>query len=80
MELNGQAALVTGGGSGLGAATARALAKAGAKVAVLDINEENARKVAGEIAGVAVKCTSRTPKAPRRRWRKRARRRPRRGC
>ena len=56
MELKGQAALVTGGGSGLGAATARALAKAGAKVAVLDINEENARQVAAEISGVAVKC------------------------
>ncbi len=56
MELRGQAAIVTGGGSGLGAATARALAKMGAKVAVLDINEENAKKVAAEIGGVAVKC------------------------
>jgi NAD(P)-dependent dehydrogenase (short-subunit alcohol dehydrogenase family) len=56
MELRGQAALVTGGGSGLGAATARALAKAGAKVAVLDINEENARTVAGEIGGTAIRC------------------------
>jgi NAD(P)-dependent dehydrogenase (short-subunit alcohol dehydrogenase family) len=56
MQVKGQAAIVTGGGSGLGAATARALAGAGAKVAVLDINEENARKIAGEIGGVAVKC------------------------
>ncbi len=56
MELKGEAALVTGGGSGLGAATARALAKAGAKVAVLAINEENAKKVAAEIGGLAVKC------------------------
>jgi NAD(P)-dependent dehydrogenase (short-subunit alcohol dehydrogenase family) len=56
MEVRGQAAIVTGGGSGLGAATARALAKAGAKVAVLDINEENAKKVAAEIGGVALKC------------------------
>ena len=56
MQLKGQAAIVTGGGSGLGAATARALAKEGAKVAVLDINEDNAKKIAAEIGGVAVKC------------------------
>jgi NAD(P)-dependent dehydrogenase (short-subunit alcohol dehydrogenase family) len=56
METEEHAAIVTGGGSGLGAATARALAKAGAKVAVLDINVENARKVAAEIGGVAVAC------------------------
>jgi NAD(P)-dependent dehydrogenase (short-subunit alcohol dehydrogenase family) len=56
MQVKGHAALVTGGGSGLGAATARALAAAGAKVAVLDINEENARAVAGEIRGTAVRC------------------------
>ena len=56
MELKGHSAIVTGGGSGLGAATARALAKAGAKVAVLDINEENAKAVAAEIGGTAVKC------------------------
>ena len=56
MLAKGHAAIVTGGGSGLGAATARSLAKAGAKVAVLDINEENAKKVAAEIGGVAVKC------------------------
>ncbi len=56
MLVRGHAAIVTGGGSGLGAATARALAGEGAKVAVLDINEEGARKVAAEIGGVAVKC------------------------
>jgi NAD(P)-dependent dehydrogenase (short-subunit alcohol dehydrogenase family) len=56
MQLKGVAALVTGGGSGLGAATARALAKSGAKVAVLDINEANAQKIAAEIGGVAVAC------------------------
>ena len=56
MKLNGQAALVAGGGSGLGAATARALAAAGAKVAVLDINEAGAQAVAKEIGGVAVHC------------------------
>ena len=38
MNIQGQAALVTGGGSGLGEATARELARLGAKVAVLDLN------------------------------------------
>jgi NAD(P)-dependent dehydrogenase (short-subunit alcohol dehydrogenase family) len=56
MDIKGQAAIVTGGGSGLGAATARALAAAGAKVAVFDINEKAAAEVAAEIKGIAVKC------------------------
>jgi len=56
MNIQGQAALVTGGGSGLGEATARELARLGAKVAVLDVNLANAKKVAGEINGVACPC------------------------
>ena len=40
MDVNGQAAVVTGGASGLGEASARLLAERGAKVAVLDLNEE----------------------------------------
>ena len=56
MDVNGISALVTGAGSGLGAATARALAKAGAKVALLDINLTASVKVAGEIGGVAIRC------------------------
>jgi NAD(P)-dependent dehydrogenase (short-subunit alcohol dehydrogenase family) len=56
MKVNGQAAIVTGGGSGLGAGTARVLAAAGAKVAVLDINEDNARTIADEIGGLALGC------------------------
>lgn len=56
MQVSGHAAIVTGGGSGLGAATARALAAAGAKVAVLDINEAAASAVAAEIGGTAVHC------------------------
>ncbi|WP_119460684.1 SDR family NAD(P)-dependent oxidoreductase [Rhodospirillaceae bacterium SYSU D60014] len=56
MDIKGQAALVTGGGSGIGADVARALAGAGAKVAVLDVNEEGAAAVAAEIGGLAVGC------------------------
>lgn len=56
MKIEGQAALVTGGGSGLGEATARELARLGAKVAVLDVNLEGAQRVAREINGIAAKC------------------------
>jgi NAD(P)-dependent dehydrogenase (short-subunit alcohol dehydrogenase family) len=56
MQIKGQPALVTGGASGLGAGTARMLAAAGAKVAVLDVNEAAAQKVASEIGGVAIRC------------------------
>ena len=56
MNIQGQAALVTGGGSGLGEATARELARLGAKVAVLDVNLANAERVAAEIKGVACQC------------------------
>ena len=56
MDVRGQAALVTGGGSGLGGATAQALAERGAKVAVLDVNEAGAREIAGKIGGIAIKC------------------------
>jgi NAD(P)-dependent dehydrogenase (short-subunit alcohol dehydrogenase family) len=56
MQIQGQAALVTGGASGLGEATARSLAAQGAKVAVLDRNAELAEKVASEIGGVACPC------------------------
>ncbi|MBZ9660313.1 3-hydroxyacyl-CoA dehydrogenase [Mesorhizobium sp. ESP-6-4] len=56
MNPNGQIAIVTGGGSGLGEATARALAAKGARVAILDVGIERAAKVAAEIGGVAVQC------------------------
>ena len=56
MEIKGQAAIVTGGASGLGAATARALAASGAKVAVFDLNEKGAADVAAGIKGIAVAC------------------------
>lgn len=56
MQIQGQAALVTGGASGLGEATARALAAQGAKVAVLDRNAELAEKVAADIGGIPCPC------------------------
>ncbi|MBP6819155.1 SDR family NAD(P)-dependent oxidoreductase [Ferrovibrio sp. MS7] len=56
MDLKGVGAIVTGGASGLGAATARELAKAGAKVAIFDMNLELAQQTAKEIGGVAIKC------------------------
>lgn len=56
MDPRGHTAIVTGGGSGLGEATARALAARGARVAVLDVAMERAESVAAEIGGVAVRC------------------------
>jgi NAD(P)-dependent dehydrogenase (short-subunit alcohol dehydrogenase family) len=56
MKIEGNAALVTGGASGLGEATARELARLGARVAVLDVNLAQAEKVAAEIGGVACQC------------------------
>ncbi|MDP7343578.1 MAG: SDR family NAD(P)-dependent oxidoreductase [Alphaproteobacteria bacterium] len=56
MEIKGQTAFVTGGASGLGEATARMMAAAGATVGVLDMNEELAQKVAGELGGAAAVC------------------------
>ena len=56
MKIQGQAALVTGGGSGLGEATARELARLGARVAVLDVNMDNAKRVAAEIGGIGLQA------------------------
>lgn len=51
MNIDGQVAIVAGGASGLGEATARALAAQGAQVAILDFNGARARHVAAEISG-----------------------------
>jgi NAD(P)-dependent dehydrogenase (short-subunit alcohol dehydrogenase family) len=56
MDISGHAAVVTGGASGLGAATAAELARAGAEVACLDVNLDGARAVADKIGGIAVQC------------------------
>jgi NAD(P)-dependent dehydrogenase (short-subunit alcohol dehydrogenase family) len=52
MDIGGNAAIVTGGASGLGAATARALAAKGAKVTIFDLNEAEGVKLAEEIGGL----------------------------
>lgn len=54
MDTQGQAAIVSGGASGLGRAAARALAANGAKVAILDINETAAAETARETDGFAI--------------------------
>ncbi|MEE8196465.1 MAG: SDR family NAD(P)-dependent oxidoreductase [Acidiferrobacterales bacterium] len=56
MDVKGCAAIVTGGGSGMGAETGRFLAAAGAKVALLDVNLDGAKQAAGEIGGLALEC------------------------
>ncbi len=54
MRLNGKSALVTGGASGFGAAIAETFAREGAKVTILDLNEQGAAEVANRIGGVSV--------------------------
>ena len=56
MEIAGQAAIVSGGASGLGLATAEALTAAGVKVTILDINEASATAAARQIGGLAIGC------------------------
>ena len=56
MDIKGHAAVVTGGASGLGAATASELARAGARVTVIDVNLDAARALAQKISGLALQC------------------------
>ncbi len=55
MEFKGTSTVVTGGASGLGAATARHFASQGAKVTIFDLNEESGQKIADEIGGIFAK-------------------------
>ena len=61
MEFKNVAAIVTGGASGLGEGAARALAAAGCKVAVLDLQQEQGEKVAADIGGIFLKCDVSSP-------------------
>ena len=56
MELTKTSAIVTGGASGLGEATARLLAKRGVRVVVADLNEERGAKLAAELGGEFARC------------------------
>ena len=56
MDIEGHPAVVTGGGSGMGAETARRLAAAGETVAVLDVDEASAEAVGAEIDGLGLAC------------------------
>src|ERR1035437_4190215 len=56
MELMNTSALVTGGASGLGEATVRALAARGARVVVVDLNTERGQAVAESVNGVFASC------------------------
>ena len=56
MDIDGAAAIVTGGASGIGEASARALARLGARCVLIDLNEERGRAVASEIGGLHVKA------------------------
>jgi NAD(P)-dependent dehydrogenase (short-subunit alcohol dehydrogenase family) len=55
MDVNGSAAIISGGASGLGAATARELARVGATVVIADLNEERGKALADELGGVFAK-------------------------
>jgi NAD(P)-dependent dehydrogenase (short-subunit alcohol dehydrogenase family) len=56
VNIQGRAALVTGGASGLGAETVRQLARAGAKVTILDVNLVAGQALAKEVGGLAIAC------------------------
>jgi NAD(P)-dependent dehydrogenase (short-subunit alcohol dehydrogenase family) len=56
MDLKDKVVIVTGGASGIGKATCEAMARLGARVAVVDLNAAGARQVAEDIGGLAVSC------------------------
>lgn len=56
MEIKNTAAIITGGASGMGAATAKLLSDHGAKVAILDLNTQTATDLAKSLHGIALTC------------------------
>src|SRR5690606_27879532 len=56
MQLDGLTAIVTGGASGLGAATAKRFHEGGARVALLDLNETAASEIATSLGGIGIGC------------------------
>jgi NAD(P)-dependent dehydrogenase (short-subunit alcohol dehydrogenase family) len=63
-RLDGKVVIVTGAGSGIGAASARRMASEGASVVVADLNASAAQQVAGEVKNaVPVRSTCRTKRA-----------------
>lgn len=60
-SLQGQVAVVTGGGQGIGEGITRRLASAGARVAVLDLKRDLAQSVAASVDGIAVECDVASP-------------------
>ena len=63
MEIKNCTAIVTGGASGMGAATARRLSAQGAKVAIFDLNADKAKNLAEEINGIAINCNVTNPES-----------------
>ncbi len=63
MEITGQTALISGGASGMGAATAKLLAEQGAKVAILDNNIAAAQQIATTVDGLAIECDVRNARS-----------------
>src|SRR5579862_1080643 len=63
MQINQCAVIVTGGASGMGAATAKLLSKQGAKVALFDLNKEAAEQIARDIDGIAISCDVTKPES-----------------
>ena len=61
MRLTGTVALITGGSSGIGAATARALAGAGARLLIAGRDPERLRAIAGQTGGIALTCDLAAP-------------------